>query len=233
MTPVGNGWYRCTVSRTALASSGAYWQINMATADNSLNFTGNGFSGIYIWGAQLEAGSFATSYIPTVASQVTRSSDAASMTGTNFSSWYRADAWTMYAEAMNRNGAITGTNFSIYSINDGTQDNESVARFAGSTTVTTSLGSNAGVANQWVLSGTATTIGTYKKVATAYALNNVAFSDSGATVSTDTSARIPPQNRLDIGRNQATTQPLNGTIKKLAYYTERLTNQELVGLTTV
>jgi hypothetical protein len=42
----------------------------------------------YVWGAQLELGAFPTSYIPTVASQVTRTADIATMTGTNFSDWY-------------------------------------------------------------------------------------------------------------------------------------------------
>lgn len=43
---------------------------------------------ILVWGAQLEAGAFATSYIPTVAASVARSADIATMTGTNFSSWF-------------------------------------------------------------------------------------------------------------------------------------------------
>jgi hypothetical protein len=59
-------------------------------------YTGDGYSGIYIWGAQLEAGAFPTSYIKTEASQVTRSADSASMTGTNFSEWYRQDEGTVY-----------------------------------------------------------------------------------------------------------------------------------------
>ena len=56
---------------------------------------------IYIWGAQLEAGSFATSYIPTTSAEVTRTADQASMTGTNFSSWYNQAQGTLYVDAIN------------------------------------------------------------------------------------------------------------------------------------
>jgi hypothetical protein len=50
-------------------------------------FTGNGET-MYVYGVQYEAGSFPTSYIPTVASTVTRAADVASITGANFSSWF-------------------------------------------------------------------------------------------------------------------------------------------------
>jgi hypothetical protein len=53
---------------------------------------------IYFWGAQLEVGAFPTSYIPTTTSTVTRSADVASITGSNFSSWYRQDEGTMFIE---------------------------------------------------------------------------------------------------------------------------------------
>lgn len=232
MQSVGNGWYRCIAQGNKNATNSfALFGLSDGTTNS---YIGNGYSTIYIWGAQLEAGAFATSYIPTTTSQVTRSADSASMTGANFSSWYRADAWTMYSEAMDRNGIIAGTNFSIYSISDTTANNETITRFLGSNTVTQSYGSNGGAANQWVFSGTATSAGTYKKLATAYAINDVAFSDSGATVSTDSSALlISNMTQLLIGGERSATQSLNGTIKKLAYYPKRLTNAELQGLTTV
>jgi hypothetical protein len=57
---------------------------------------GNGTSGIYIWGAQVEAGAFPTSYIPTTGATATRAADVASMTGTNFSSWYNVNQGTTF-----------------------------------------------------------------------------------------------------------------------------------------
>jgi hypothetical protein len=80
-------------SKDTIASIPAYF-LRLTGQHSLKSYTGDGYSGIYIWGAQLEAGAFPTSYIPTVASQVTRSADSASMTGTNFSDWYRADEGT-------------------------------------------------------------------------------------------------------------------------------------------
>jgi hypothetical protein len=60
----GDGWYRCSVTANATASAGTTLSIQLATADNAISYTGDGSSGAYVYGAQLEAGSTPSSYIP-------------------------------------------------------------------------------------------------------------------------------------------------------------------------
>jgi hypothetical protein len=75
----GNGWYRCIVSGVAISTTAS---LRIYAQNSTLSvLAGDGTSGIFIWGAQLEAGSNATSYIPTVASTVTRNQDVISKTG--------------------------------------------------------------------------------------------------------------------------------------------------------
>jgi hypothetical protein len=61
MTPVGNGWYRCSTTGSANISS-VNFTISQGDANGVGTPAGNGSSGIYIWGAQLELGNIATTY---------------------------------------------------------------------------------------------------------------------------------------------------------------------------
>ena len=101
ITSVGNGWYRCIISGTTDTALSVNVRIALAsTYSTTINqvYTGNGYSGIFGWGAQLEAGSFATSYIPTVGTALSRAADSASMSGVNFSSWYNSSQSSFYIE---------------------------------------------------------------------------------------------------------------------------------------
>jgi hypothetical protein len=77
-----NDWYRCTLIGTYSTASTVYFQINRASSSTATDdiFAGSTTNGLAIWGAQVEAGSGASSYIPTGASQGTRNQDQVQMT---------------------------------------------------------------------------------------------------------------------------------------------------------
>ena len=227
ITAVGNGWYRCTLTFTA-TSTGAI-QIRWSSGSSTVS-TGDGYSGIYIWGAQLEAGAFPTSYIPTVASQVTRSADVAVMTGTNFSDWYNATEGTLYAEAA-RNGFVAFS--TISSISDGTANNGIFMSSGSAPPETIRLNVNVAGVQQALLNFGSVSAGVFYKTAGAYKTNDFAGSMNGASVLTDTSGTIPLVDRLTIGCGAtASSQFANGTIRKIAYYPVRIQNAQLQGLTS-
>jgi len=109
--PAGNGWYRCSVTRTPTAN----YQINFGVCDgdNSEACAVNGSDGILFWGGQLEEGrnnGFPTSYIPTAGSTITRAADLCEITNDNLSSWYNSNEGTNVIEynsvGHSRNGGV-------------------------------------------------------------------------------------------------------------------------------
>jgi hypothetical protein len=220
ITAVGNNWYRCTLTATSPVNTGLLPCIRLGTATS-----------VFIWGAQLEAGAFATSYIPTVASQVTRSADSASMTGTNFSSWYRTDEGTLYAESRTISTAVSGRG--IVSINDGTANN-----------VIQTYNSTTGGVYEVVVGGTTqasatvastNTANVSNKRSLAYKTDNSRFYTTAGSSALDTSCRVPTVTQLVFGRvnGAAAGSEFNGCISKLAYYPLRLVDAELSSLTVI
>ena len=226
ISSVGNGWYRCSI--TATSTSTASQPFVRTSVNGSTPANGDGYSGIYIWGAQLEAGAFPTSYIPTTSSQVTRSADAASMTGTNFSSWYRQDRGTLFVEQ-----ARVGTTVAVAYITDNTANNVSVQLFGNTATDVRSVGIFGASAQYDLLVGSITQ-NVFYKVASAYKTNDIAASLNGAAVVTDTSAAIPAGiSTLHIGgRPTGTNISRQQYFKKLAYWPERLTDAQLQAITS-
>ncbi len=208
---VGNGTYR--VSGTATSGTTVLQNTGISRyASNS----GRGFKST---GWQLEAGAFPTSYIKTEASQVTRAADAASMTGANFSSWYRQDEGTLYAEIETQAPLATS---GIFSVNDGTSANQIGLRFQ-STSIRLLVNSNA-TAQAAISIGATPVAGTFYRVSSSYKLDSFAISQSGANPVSDNSGVLPVVSRALIGSLDASVYPLTGHIKKIAYYPKALPN---------
>lgn len=234
ITPVGNGWYRCTCTGTSASGNmGAVagWTIESLPAANIVqdSFLGDGYSGAYVWGAQIEATAFSTSYIATVASQVTRAADAASMTGTNFSSWFNNAEGTVYCEATP--AKLDANTSPLWTM--GTTNTNFINCYA-STARALYISVN-GVNVVDLSPGTSINVfraGVQSKVASAYKTNDCAAVVTGSSVATDTSNTLPIVTKLGIGQTQTADNFYCGTIAKLAYYPRRLSNEELQEMTS-
>ena len=108
ITDAGNGWYRIQLTTIAVVVtntfSGSVNFMRTGLVTTSTSYLGDGSSGVYIWGAQLEVGAFPTSYIPTTTATVTRAADVVKMTGTDFSDFFNASEGSFYAETTARSG---------------------------------------------------------------------------------------------------------------------------------
>jgi hypothetical protein len=226
---VGNGWYRCAISGIqSSTNSNPQAQIFIATGTTTASapYTGDGTSGIYLWGAQLEVGAFPTSYIPTTTAAVTRSADVASISGSNFSSWYRADEGTAFVEGQR---FTTGSSI-LFSIDDGTSVNRQSIIYNTNTQI--GYRSITGSTTDVTLNLTVLGSPARSRAAGSYALNNFTFSANGAAPIIDASAAVPLVNQMSIGSQiVGTSGYLNGTIRRLTYWPTRLPDSTLQAVT--
>jgi hypothetical protein len=232
ITSVGNGFFRISVTSAATTTATLAARINIAedavTAPSS--YTGDGTSGIYVWGAQLEAGAFPTSYIPTTTTALTRNADVASMTGTNFSSWYNASEGTLYAEGFVYTAPANTVIPCLFSIDDNTGSNR-IQLYRANNNGSPNAGLavvNGGSIQALITAGN--TQFQNGKIAGAYKVDNFAASLNGAAAVTDTIGTIPTVTQMKIGTGPALAN-VNGTIRRIAYYPTRLANAQLQALT--
>jgi hypothetical protein len=177
---------------------------------------------------QLELGAFATSVIPTTTTALTRNADVASMTGTNFSSWYNASEGTLYVEAQLQ-GVEGLAPAALVSIDDVTTNNRIILRrslVAG--TANFRFVSSAGSIDANLLSGSNTGL---NKMIAAFKAGDQQSANNGTLFTGITPvASLPIVTRLAIGDGTGST-PASGTIRRIAYYPTRLSNAQLQALT--
>jgi hypothetical protein len=210
ISDVGNGWYRCLVVATT------------TTVGNTPTIRG---SGIYIWGAQLESGAFASPYTPTVASQVTRVADSAVMTGVNFSSWFNPEQGCFYVQGSSNN--TTNGRYLMTTATAG--DNRFMVYTDGASVITGSVITNG--ATQALLSRTGLTITNNNAFALSYNTDDFKAVGNGGVVGTDTAGVVPVANTLFIGQRETGSAQISGYIRRLTYYPQALTSANLQAVT--
>jgi hypothetical protein len=221
----GNGWYRCSITGTASAgtlTSG----VRMATSDGNNSYLGDGTSGIFLWGAQLEAGSFPTSYIPTTTAALARSADVCSITGadvhpSNGTLVVEFDRRMLNLSLFRSPGRVSASASVSGADSVGIDHNDVSIRApirAAATTLSTLISSNESLGNT--------------KVAVAWSSGDSAHV-SGGIVRASTSTAIAFTNPLDtISFAGIPAAAISTTISSIRYYKKRLANGKLQSLTT-
>jgi hypothetical protein len=228
VTSFGNGWYRATITVTTTAAVQEFRLWMVRASDDAISYTGDGVSGVFLWGAQLEAGAFATSYIPTVASTVTRSADVATINGSLFSQWYGQTEGTFVVNADSFSNATTAS-YSPFTVSDGTSNNRIEAyQYNGEWGAAGLAGGSA----QFNLAQTSSyTANTPAKIGIGVKLNDFAVCVNGLAALTDTSGVMPTVNRLELGR-MTTANYLNGHIRSINFIPARAADFQLQALTS-
>ncbi len=225
-----NGWYRCIITATAGATSNTSFRISPVSG-TSRNYPGNSVDSFWAWGAQLEAGSFATSYIPTVASSVVRSADVCSITGGGFTSFYNQSEGTLFADVFGLMPDLSGGNKSFTVIADGTYNNQIGIYRSSNAAFIRAEGTTGNVA-QFSLSNAYAPFTQYK-VALGVKTNDTNAAFNGSLKTTDTSVTLPStMNRLEFRdpTGAAGGQP-SCHLAAIRYYRKRLPNAKLQALT--
>ncbi|MCP5345114.1 MAG: hypothetical protein H7A05_10880 [Pseudomonadales bacterium] len=173
--------------------------------------------------ANLEAGSFATSWIPTTGSSATRAADNASITGANFSSWYNQAEGTIVIDYEN---GLAG--YIVLAAGSDTSNAIRLGtRLAGSSDeVLVVIDGGAGQVSLGNSPSTQRNI-----CAASYKENDFALSMNGAAASTTSFGTVPTADTLAIGGTPFYVA-FNGTIASIAYYPTRLSNSYLQYLTS-
>jgi len=225
----GNGWYRCSFTDSITQSTGSY---NFAAAYMSQSLTsyyaGDGTSGIYMFGFQLEQQSYPTSYIPTNGATNTRLQDIANNSGN--SSLISSTEGVLYAEVSN----VSKEDVSNIALTDGTNSQRVQIYF---NKYALSLMFFVRVDGVLLATHTVSSSGiNYEetnKIAIKYKTNDISFWLNGTKVGTDTTGTLIPNKFTQLGFNSGGGGTFYGKVKAVAVYKEALTDSELQSLTTI
>jgi hypothetical protein len=211
----GNGWYRCSAKFTATATASVNYGFYLNNATDK---------SVHIWGAQVELGSYATSYIPTQGAISTRVAETCSDSGNNqvINSIEGVLYWNIITQDKNSSSKAI-------SINNGINTILSIYFYSPSINVVFNVnGVNQFYANFGL------TIGQEYKIAVLYQENNFALYVNGVKRAEDTNGSVPSVDTFDrLNLSEVSGGKFYGNVKEVKLYNTALTDQELINLTTI
>ena len=234
ITDVGNGWFKCVITFNLpgalgdnsnveilpVKTSNPTWVIYGRVNDPTLTPADY----VYIWGAQLEQSSYATSYIPTSGSTATRAADVSTSAATFGNSWYEQSEGTFFVRTQAQNDSV------IIVADDGGFSNRKpqLAVGAASAMETAYVASNSVVASL----SNSNTANTVFNGAVVYKVDDYAAVINGGTVISDTAGALPSNcTALRIGAFFNGGNPMDGTLRRLTYWPTRLSDDTLKTIT--
>ena len=218
---INNDWYRCSMTFNNSFGTGVY--IQPVETDGGIGNSGTGH--IFVQYPQTEVGSYATSYIPTEGSTVTRSAETANNSGN--ADLFNDSEGVLYAEI---SSLADGENRQL-GISDGTStnrllialrpDNETIRLYFQGTSGSLQLDSSGHDFSSFIKIAAK-----YKSGDFALWINGVEEQISTSTITTS------GLNRLDLYNIAAPSQTSYGNVKCVAVFKEALTDEELAQITS-
>ncbi len=229
VTALPNGWWRVSLTGVAaVTTNGIYLQANTGLFAGDQAFAGDGTSGFYAWGAQLEVGASATSYIPTAGSAVTRAADTVApidLSGYDFSGGYTVVAWGQL-------DGVVGQFDRVFQLDIGTEASRYLTFWDRSTGILSMrvVASDVGQGDFALTGGPQ--LGQQFKVAMSVGSNNFLAARNGVVSALDTSVVYVTPTLLRLGKSSTGAQPARLLLSRVSIYPKLLAADDLMGVTT-
>ena len=209
ITPCGDGWYLLSIiANPVTGNSNVNFLMNNGSSDS---YTGDGTSGLYLWGAQLETGAFPTSYIPTTSATAARAADVGIL-AINQIAGFSQSAYTLCAEAI---ASSSSSNQYLLTLDDGTSNEIAAIRRVSQAELLVLDGG----ATQASIGGGTATAGAVVRMAGSFVVNEFVVSKDGGAITADVAGTMPTVTALNVGsRTAGSAQFWNGPIRRLAVF---------------
>lgn len=225
ITAYANGWYRVTLigNMGGVITAGRVY-VALATVDGTTSYVGDGASGLYVWGAQVEQAAFVSSYIPTTTIAVARAADIPlRAVGSEYST--TIGTWVFEYDTAN----VTAINPSPFGVDDGGNNNR-ITNYHSSTVLYGTI--NAGGVSQFLQNvAGGLVINVMNKGGMTWQTNDAIAVRNGALSNSDASVTIPTVTHFRLGYGNSVDH-LFGHIRRFDYWPERKLNAQLQGLTS-